>query len=234
MSHTLFSASKKLATSSLFAATIISFSSNLFAVNTHVEIETNKGNFTIELYDEKAPETVKNFLQYVDSGFYEGTIFHRLIPGFMLQGGGFTKELTKKDTKKAIKNEASDELKNVHGSIAMARTSSPNSATSQFFVNFADNTHLDYRKYNVGYAVFGQVDADDMEFIDELGQSPTGTIGIYRDVPNDAIIINKITRIKVEEPTENAEGTQSNEGAEATAGDEAIETDANEETSPAE
>ena len=145
---------------------------------------------------------MKNFLSYVDDGFYEGTIFHRLIPGFMLQGGGFTKELTKKETRAAIKNEASDELKNVHGSVAMARTSSPNSATSQFFINFADNTHLDYKKYNVGYAVFGQVQEDDLELVDALGDFPTGTISIHRDVPKDAIIINKISRVKVEAEVE--------------------------------
>ncbi|MCK5881431.1 MAG: peptidylprolyl isomerase [Sinobacterium sp.] len=198
MPRTLFSATRKLATNSLLTISAITFSAQLLAVNTLVEIETNKGSFTLELYDEKAPETVKNFLSYVDDGFYEGTIFHRLIPGFMLQGGGFTKELTKKETRAAIKNEASDELKNVHGSVAMARTSSPNSATSQFFINFADNTHLDYKKYNVGYAVFGQVQEDDLELVDALGDFPTGTISIHRDVPKDAIIINKISRVKVE------------------------------------
>ena len=185
---------------SLITLATISFSSALLAANTQVEFETNRGNFKIELFDEQAPETVKNFLKYVDDGFYEGTIFHRLIKDFMLQGGGFTKELTKKETRKPVKNEAGEDLKNIHGSVAMARTSSPNSATSQFFINFADNPHLDYRKYNVGYAVFGQVAEDDMEFINSLNESPTGTISIYRNVPNDAIVINKVSRVKVEMP----------------------------------
>lgn len=215
MSSAIFTSTKKMAQTGLLTISALSFSVQLFAANSIVEVETNKGSFTIELYDEKAPETVKNFLQYVDDGYYEGTIFHRLIPGFMLQGGGFTKELTKKETRKAIKNEASEALKNVRGSVAMARTSSPNSATSQFFINFDDNKHLDYKKYNVGYAVFGQVQDDDLALIDALGQSPTGTIGIYKDVPNDAIIINKISRVKVEEPApELTEGENPEESTE--------------------
>ncbi len=204
-----------IATGSFIIAT--GFSSHAWAVNTQVEVQTNKGDFTITLYDEKAPETVKNFLQYVDEGFYEGTIFHRLIPGFMIQGGGFTKELTKKETKKPVKNEASEELKNVRGSVAMARTSSPNSATSQFFINYADNTHLDYRKWNVGYAVFGQLDEAGMEVIDSFSETPTGTISIYKDVPKDAIEIIKITRIQTE--------AANNEAAESTEGSEEAPTD---------
>jgi cyclophilin family peptidyl-prolyl cis-trans isomerase len=195
MPSVFLSSTRQLIQAGIITFTSLSLSAQLMAANTELNVETNKGSFTIELYDEKAPITVKNFLSYVDEGFYEGTIFHRLIPGFMLQGGGFTKELTKKDTKAAIKNEASAELKNLHGTLAMARTSSPNSATSQFFINFADNSHLDFRKYNIGYAVFGQVKPDDLNFIDSLGSAETGTIGIYRDVPKDAIIIQKISRI---------------------------------------
>jgi len=179
----------------LIAGICLSLSSTLSLAGTQLEVQTNKGNFQIELFDEQAPETVKNFLRYVDEGFYEGTIFHRLIPGFMIQGGGFSKELTKKKTHEPIKNEAKAELKNKKGTLAMARMSAPHSATSQFFINYADNTHLDFQPYNMGYAVFGQVDELGMEYIDSLAESPTGRIGIHKDVPMDAIEILKISRI---------------------------------------
>ena len=172
----------------------LSIASTSLAENTRLLITTNKGQFKIELYDQQAPATVKNFLGYVDSGFYTGTIFHRLIPGFMIQGGGFTKELAQKETKAAIKNEAKAELKNLRGTLAMARRSSPDSATSQFFINYVDNPHLDYRDYNVGYAVFGKV--ENMSVIDAWENLPTGTISIYNNVPKDAIEILSIEYIK--------------------------------------
>jgi peptidyl-prolyl cis-trans isomerase A (cyclophilin A) len=168
--------------------------------NPQVLIETTAGNITVELFINEAPETVKNFLSYVDSGFYEGTIFHRVIQNFMIQGGGFTKELSKKQTEKPIKNEASEAVKNIRGSIAMARTSAPNSATSQFFINVKDNENLDWRSWNVGYAVFGQVSPNSMGIVDNISFSQTGTIGIYRDVPVDAIEILKISRIQSSSP----------------------------------
>lgn len=173
---------------SLLLASGISFA------GTQVAIETNKGTFTLELFDKEAPITVANFLAYVDSGFYNGTIFHRVINDFMIQGGGFTKELTKKETKKAIKNEAADNLKNERGTIAMARLSAPDTATSQFFINVKDNDSLNWRQWNVGYAVFGKV-TDGMEVVDEISFSPTGTTGIYRDVPLDAIEIIRARRV---------------------------------------
>ena len=192
---------KYITTALSTAICTLALSTASIAENTRVEVETNKGNFEIELYDKEAPASVKNFLSYVDSGFYEGTIFHRLIPGFMIQGGGFTKELSKKETKKAVKNEAKEALKNRKGTVAMARRSSPDSATSQFFINYADNAHLDYRKYNVGYAVFGKV--TDMETVESWQDTPTGTISIYNNVPTDAIEIISIKRVSnnASEPT---------------------------------
>lgn len=166
--------------------------------NTQVVFDTNRGSFVVELHDEQAPETVKNFLSYVDSGFYDGTIFHRVIPDFMIQGGGFTKEFTKKKTNKPIKNEAKEELKNTRGTIAMARQSAPDSATSQFFINVNDNTSLDWRKFNVGYAVFGEV-VQGMEVVDEISYVATGTTGIHQDVPIDAIEMIKVYRVKTQE-----------------------------------
>ncbi|NRA42006.1 MAG: peptidylprolyl isomerase [Pseudomonadales bacterium] len=191
MRHTLV----KFSVTALLAIALgLSLASTAMAENTRLLITTNKGQFKIELYDQQAPITVKNFLSYVDSGFYKGTIFHRLIPGFMIQGGGFTKELAQKDTKAAIKNEAKVELKNLRGTLAMARRSSPDSATSQFFINYIDNPHLDYRDYNVGYAVFGKV--ENMSVIDAWENLPTGTISIYNNVPKDAIEILNIEYLK--------------------------------------
>lgn len=164
--------------------------------NPKVIIETSAGDFTVELFADKAPETVKNFLSYVDSGFYQGTIFHRVIPNFMIQGGGFTKELAKKDTQAPIKNEASKALKNARGTIAMARLSAPDTATSQFFINLQDNPHLNWRSWNVGYAVFGKVNDFDMNVIDTISYKQTGTIGIHRHVPVDAVEILNIRRIE--------------------------------------
>ncbi len=130
-----------------------------------ITIETNKGNITIELDEVNAPETVKNFLSYVDEGFYNGTIFHRVIPNFMIQGGGFTPEGVQKKTKPPIKLESNNGLKNVRGTIAMARTNIPDSATSQFFINTVDNDFLNYKPGNPGYAVFGKV----IEGMDVIG-----------------------------------------------------------------
>lgn len=156
-----------------------------------VEFQTNQGNFTVELYPEKAPKTVANFLQYVKDGFYENTIFHRVINHFMIQGGGFERDLSEKSTRAAIVNEAGNGLLNETGTIAMARTADPDSATAQFFVNLTDNQFLNYmgpEPEQIGYCVFGKVTSG-IEVIQKLGLTPTNTVGRYSDVPVKPIII---------------------------------------------
>lgn len=137
------------------------------------------GDISIELFPEKAPITVKNFLDYVESGFYDGTIFHRVIPGFVIQGGGFTSDMQQKTTQAAIKNEADNGLKNARGTLSMARTSDINSATSQFFVNLKDNANLDHGPGSFGYAVFGRV-IDGMDVVDKIAAVQTTTKGHYQ------------------------------------------------------
>lgn len=162
--------------------------------NPSITMQTNKGNITLELFPEQAPETVKNFLSYVDSGYYEGTIFHRVIAGFMIQGGGFTAEMKKKETNDAISNESKNGLSNTQGTIAMARTSNPHSATSQFFINTVNNHNLDAKSNQFGYAVFGRV-TDGIELVVRLGRSPKTSKAGHRDVPKEPIIIEKIIRV---------------------------------------
>lgn len=159
--------------------------------NPVVLLSTNYGDIKIELYPEKAPVTVKNFLDYVASGQFNHTIFHRVIDGFMIQGGGFTKDFDQKPTKAPIQNEANNSLKNVRGSIAMARTSDINSATSQFFINVADNDFLDFRDTSdqgFGYCVFGQT-IEGLDVIDKIRKVKTGSNGMHRDVPKETIEI---------------------------------------------
>jgi cyclophilin family peptidyl-prolyl cis-trans isomerase len=160
--------------------------------NTQVVLETSKGNITIELYQNIAPVTVTNFLQYVNDGFYNGTIFHRVIPGFMIQGGGMTADMTEKETRSAILNEASNGLKNDRGTIAMARTSLPHTATSQFFINHRDNASLNYGSPTSpdGYAVFGKV-ISGMEIVDSIAIVPTTTKGPHQNVPVEPVVIAK-------------------------------------------
>jgi cyclophilin family peptidyl-prolyl cis-trans isomerase len=159
-----------------------------------VVMSTSKGDMVIELEPEAAPETVKNFLGYVEEGFYEGTIFHRVIPGFMIQGGGHTPDLAKKDTKDPIRNEATNGLKNLRGTISMARTANPHSATSQFFINHADNAMLDNSPQNGwGYAVFGKV-VEGMDVLDAIAATPTGNSGGMGDVPRETILIKSVKR----------------------------------------
>ncbi len=165
------------------------------AKNPQVVFATSKGEITIELYADKAPISVKNFLAYVDSGFYDGVIFHRVIPGFVIQGGGFTAEMVKKTTKAPIKNEADNGLKNLRGTLSLARTQAVNSATSQFFINLQDNDALDHRPGNFGYAVFGKV-VDGMDVVDTIAGVPTASHGHYRDVPTIPVIIKKASRKK--------------------------------------
>jgi peptidyl-prolyl cis-trans isomerase A (cyclophilin A) len=157
-----------------------------------VLMETTMGNIKIELYPEKAPKTVENFLTYVKEGFFTDTIFHRVIPGFMIQGGGFNKNLDLKQGKPPIPLESQNGLKNARGAIAMARTGDPNSATSQFFINVKDNPNLDYPKPDGnGYAVFGKV-LEGMDVADKIVAVPTTTKGQYSDVPIDPILIKSV------------------------------------------
>jgi cyclophilin family peptidyl-prolyl cis-trans isomerase len=158
-------------------------------------IETSMGTVTLELDAEKAPETVANFVRYAKDGFYDGTIFHRVIDGFMIQGGGFTKEMNQKETRAPIRNEAMNGLKNRRGTIAMARTMVVDSATSQFFINLVDNDFLDFTAptpQGFGYAVFGTV-TDGLEVVDAIGKVKTGFAGAHQNVPETAVVIRKVT-----------------------------------------
>lgn len=162
-----------------------------------VVFETSMGSFTMQLDPAKAPASVKNFLQYVDDGFYDGTIFHRVIPGFVVQGGGFSSDLEKKPTRGPVVNEASNGLKNVAGSVAMARTSVPDSATSQFYVNLRANPALDHRDMSpggIGYTVFGHV-TEGMDVVQKIASVPTGNQKGMGDVPKDAVVINSARRL---------------------------------------
>lgn len=161
-----------------------------------VIIKTTAGDITVKLFEEDAPITVKNFLQYVDNGHYEGTIFHRVIDGFMIQGGGFTPDFKQKQTGKPIKNEAGNGLKNKRGTLAMARTSVIDSATSQFFINVTDNAFLDHRDESpqgFGYCVFGEV-VEGMDVVDKIKSVETGRRGPMGDVPIETIEISEVYR----------------------------------------
>ena len=163
-----------------------------------VRITTTMGDITLELYPDKAPETVGNFLRYVDDGFYKGTVFHRVIRNFMIQGGGFDARLNKKSTREPIRNEAANELKNQRGTIAMARTSVPDSATAQFFINAVDNPSLDFRDPSaagIGYCVFGRV-VEGMDVVDAIQAVATGTVGGFRDVPRQEVVIREAARVR--------------------------------------
>lgn len=161
-----------------------------------VLFKTSQGNFTVELNPQAAPKTVENFLGYVNSGFYNGTVFHRVIGNFMVQGGGMTPDLTEKPTRAGIPNEGKNGLKNVRGTIAMARTSDPNSATAQFFVNVKDNASLDYPNPDgFGYAVFGKVVAG-MDTIDKIKAVPTTVKGRYADTPVTPVVIESASVVK--------------------------------------
>lgn len=163
-----------------------------------VLLETTAGDILLELDPEKAPETVANFLKYVDDGFYDNTIFHRVIPGFMIQGGGMDARMKEKSTNPPIKNEADNGLKNDRGTIAMARTMDPHSASAQFFINHADNDFLNHREPSRdgwGYAVFGKV-IDGMDTVDKIAKVKTGSVGMHDDVPKDMVLITKASRFE--------------------------------------
>ena len=163
-------------------------------MSTQVDIETSKGTIRVELDEAKAPKTVENFVTYVKAGHYNGTVFHRVIPTFMIQGGGMTADMKEKTTRAPIALESKNGLSNVRGSVAMARTGDPNSATAQFFINVKDNPRLDAANApdGNGYAVFGKV-ISGMEVVDKIRDVPTGSKGPYDDVPNTPITINKAT-----------------------------------------
>jgi peptidyl-prolyl cis-trans isomerase B (cyclophilin B) len=175
----------------LLFAFALCVSSIAAAANPQVELRTSMGAIVLELDPEKAPQTVENFLQYVKSGHYDGTIFHRVIPGFMVQGGGMTPDMREKPTRGPIKNEASNGLRNSVGTVAMARTGDPHSATAQFFINVADNGFLDFRgptQQGYGYAVFGKV-VKGMDVVNRIVQVPSGTKPPHGDVPLKPIVI---------------------------------------------
>lgn len=159
-----------------------------------VVFQTTLGDLKIALYPERAPVTVDNFLHYVDSGFYNGVIFHRIIPGFVVQGGGFDQEYQHKNTQAPIANESNNGLRNLRGTLSMARTNDPNSATTQFFINLKDNPQLDYRPMQSGYAVFGKLVAG-LEVIDAMAKQPQGDHqGVFENAPNTPIVIERAYR----------------------------------------
>lgn len=173
-------------------ATVILFCGVSFAYATQVTFVTNQGDIVIKLYDKRAPVTVKNFLSYVKSGFYNGTTFHRVIDNFMIQGGGFDAQLKQKRTKAPIRNESLNGLSNEVGTVAMARTNNPNSATSQFFINVRDNAFLDAQSGKHGYAVFGKV-IQGLDVVMRIAKQKTHSVGHMRDVPVSDIVIKKAT-----------------------------------------
>lgn len=188
-------------TAALFAFVLISFvcmQLNSAYANPKVLMETSKGNITIELYEKEAPITVKNFLSYVNDGFYNNLIFHRVIPNFMIQGGGFDADMNQKPPKDAITNEARRGLNNKRGTLAMARTNVINSATAQFFINLKNNdflNHKDNTSRGFGYAVFGEV-IDGMDVVDTIGRTRTQRHGMFENVPIKDIIIKNMTVIE--------------------------------------
>ncbi|TXS96248.1 peptidyl-prolyl cis-trans isomerase [Parahaliea maris] len=161
--------------------------------NPQVVIKTSQGDITLRLFRDKSPVTVENFLKYVDDGFYSGTIFHRVIPNFMIQGGGMLPDMSEKETREPIVNESKNRLHNVRGTVAMARTNDPDSATAQFFINQRTNLRLDWAPGREGYTVFGEV-TDGMNVVDFISTTPVQKIGSHTDVPAEPIIIKEIVR----------------------------------------
>jgi cyclophilin family peptidyl-prolyl cis-trans isomerase len=159
-----------------------------------VRFETTHGGFTVQLFPQEAPQTVANFLAYVDAGFFDGTIFHRIVPGFVIQGGGLTPDFAQKKTHPPVRNEAANGLKNLRATLSMARTSDPHSATSQFFINLSDNDFLDYAQGNPGYAVFGRV-VEGLDVVDAIARVRTGRRSGYTDAPLEDVIIQSARRL---------------------------------------
>ena len=176
----------------LIAAALVNAVS-AWAAHPMVELKTSLGPIVVELYEDKAPKSVDNFIEYVKGGFYNGTIFHRVIDGFMVQGGGFTEKMEQKPTRAPVQNEAKNGLKNEPGTLAMARTGDPHSATAQFFINLVNNQMLDYpSRDGWGYAVFGRVTAG-MDVVEKIKAVATGNKGFHQDVPKEAVTIERVT-----------------------------------------
>lgn len=171
---------------------LVHFSVHAATPNPQLEMKTSMGVITIELYADQAPKTVANFLQYAQDGFYSGTIFHRVIDGFMIQGGGFQPDMKEKTTRSPIQNEAKNGLKNTAGTLAMARTRAPHSAAAQFFINLVDNRSLDYPSFDGwGYAVFGKV-TQGFDIVQKIGKVKTGNQGFHQDVPATPVTIESV------------------------------------------
>lgn len=193
---------KRILTVSLFLLSSLTFAqTESESSNPKVLMKTNMGNIELELFAQESPITVANFLKYVDSGFYEGIIFHRVIAGFMIQGGGFNQQLEKQDSLGTIKNESGNGLSNRAGTISMARTNAPHSANSQFFINSVNNPNLDARGSRHGYAVFGRV-TQGMDLVKRISRLPTQVRGHHRNLPKRAVVIEQVSRVT-------AGGTQS-------------------------
>ena len=181
----------------LCAVAIAAITVPAMAANTVVEMNTSMGKIEIELFNDKAPISTQNFESYIKDNFYNGTIFHRVIPGFMIQGGGMDSRMIEKTTRAPIRNEANNGLKNTVGTLAMARTNNPNSASSQFFINVANNDFLNKSGSNAGYAVFGKV-VNGMDVVNKITKVPTGNFGMHQDVPKNPI---KILSVTIKAPT---------------------------------
>ncbi|ABI58478.1 peptidylprolyl isomerase [Nitrosomonas eutropha] len=204
--HTARSIKIVTSTTLFFTLCLTMLATSVFAANPKVEIKTNLGAIQIELYADQAPKTVKNFLNYVNDDYYTGTIFHRVIAKFMIQGGGFDQNYVQKPTRQPVENEAANGLKNTLGTIAMARTNEPHSASSQFFINVANNNFLDYTAPTMqgyGYAVFGKVTAG-MDVVNAIAGTPTGANGPFnRDVPQNMIVIESVKLLPASANSEN-------------------------------
>lgn len=212
---------KRTATfNTLIAAILLCFSSLTLAItnNPRVELETDLGTIELVLYADKAPETVENFLAYVDSGFYNGTIFHRVIPGFMAQGGGFTFDFQEKPTRDPVVNESANGLSNERGTIAMARTNDPNSATAQFFINLVDNSRLDGSANKPGYTVFGKVLLG-MSVVQQIAAEPRGQHKAFSDAPNTPVRILKAMRKNGDKDSDADSGTATSAQTQTATGD---------------
>jgi peptidyl-prolyl cis-trans isomerase A (cyclophilin A) len=184
----------------LFVFTLL-FGIAAHAANPMLEVKTSQGTLTIELYQDKAPKTAENFLQYAKDGFFNGTIFHRVIPGFMIQGGGFTPDMKQKETRANIQNEAKNGLKNETGTLAMARTMDPHSASAQFFINLKDNSFLDYPgRDGWGYAVFGKV-VQGFDVVQKIATVQTTNAGPHQNVPATPILIESVKLLPAPAPT---------------------------------
>ena len=171
-------------------ALLASSALSALAANPLVELKTNQGDIVVEVFADKAPKSADNFIQYVKDGFYNGTVFHRVIDGFMIQGGGFDADMKQKSTRAPIENEARNGLRNEVGTLAMARTADPHSASSQFFINLVANTALDYQSRDGwGYAVFGKV-VKGLEVVETIAKQPTANRGFHQNVPVEAVIVN--------------------------------------------